>query len=318
MNLQRTVGLLLMLLCTAHAIRAQGQRAEKPFFGKWDITATTPSGSVPYWLEVKMEGDQLVGYFLNRGGSVFKLPEISIKDDTLSFTVAPPANTPNNGGQNHQAKVEAGKLIGTLTAGGQSIKWTGVRPPVWGSYNANGKHKLGRSIELFDGTSVGGWEVQMKNKPIGWSVVEGVLTNDAKANNIVSGQKFKDFKIQAEYKLEPHSNSGIYLRGRYELQVLDDHGKEPDTHGHMGIYSRVKPIVNASLSADQWQTMEATLVGNRVTVRLNNKLLHDNVAIDGITGGALDADEAASGPIMLQGDHGKVSFRRITVTPITQ
>jgi hypothetical protein len=142
------------------------------------------------------------------------------------------------------------------------------------------------------------------------------MVNSPHANNLVSKQRFKDFKIHAEYKLEKDSNSGIYLRGRYELQVLDDYGKDPESHGHMAIYSRIAPRVNASRPAGEWQTMEATIVGNRVTVTLNGQTVHDNAVLEGITGGALDSDEATDGPIMLQGDHGRVWFRKVTVTPI--
>ena len=109
-------------------------------------------------------------------------------------------------------------------------------------------------------------------------------------------EKFQDFRIQAEYKLEKGSNSGIYLRGRYELQVLDDMGKEPESHGHMAIYGRKAPDVNASKAPAEWQSMEATLVGNRVTVLLNGKKVHDNAVIDGLTGGTLDANELEPGP----------------------
>ncbi len=98
--------------------------------------------------------------------------------------------------------------------------------------------------------------------------------------------------------------------------MVDDAGKPPDIHGHAALYSRVKPLVNASLPAGQWQTMEAIIVGNRMTVTLNGKKVHDNIVIDGITGGALDSNEGEPGPIMIQGDHGKVSFRKVVVTPI--
>jgi hypothetical protein len=100
------------------------------------------------------------------------------------------------------------------------------------------------------------------------------------------------------------------------LQVFDDAGKEPESHGHMALYSRVAPLVNASLPAGQWQAMEATIVGNRLTVFLNGKKVHDNITIDGITGGALDSNEGEPGPIMLQGDHEKVWYRKVVVTPI--
>jgi hypothetical protein len=137
------------------------------------------------------------------------------------------------------------------------------------------------------------------------------MINEAGANNLVSRQKFNNFKIHCEYKLEEKSNSGIYLRGRYELQVLDDFGKPPESHGHMAIYSRVAPAVNASKAAGEWQEMEATIVGNRVTVTLNGKTVHDNVELSGITA-APRQQRAEPGPIMLQGDHGKVWFRKVT------
>jgi hypothetical protein len=158
--------------------------------------------------------------------------------------------------------------------------------------------------------------VQNKNRELGWVVEDGTMTNVPPANNLVSKHRFENFKIHCEYKLAPKSNSGIYLRGRYELQVLDDYGKETESHGHMALYSRVKPLVNASLPTGQWQVMEATIVGNRVTVFLNGKKVQDNIVIDGITGGALDSNEGEPGPIMIQGDHEKVAFRKITVTPI--
>jgi hypothetical protein len=231
----------------------------------------------------------------------------------LVFSPGGGANSPK---PVHRAKVEEGRLLGMLTQGEQEIAWIGVRPPTWGNYNANAKHKFGTPVLLFDGKTMEHWDVQHKDRPSGWDVVDGVMTNEARANNLVSKHRFENFKIHCEYKLEEKSNSGIYLRGRYELQVLDDAGKEPESHGHMALYSRVKPLVNASLPAGQWQVMEATIVGNRLTVSLNGKKVHDNIVIEGITGGALDSNEGEPGPILLQGDHGKVWFRKVVVTPI--
>ncbi|MEJ7616452.1 MAG: DUF1080 domain-containing protein, partial [Pyrinomonadaceae bacterium] len=303
----------LSFCCGLQSVAAQSEQA---FMGKWDITATGPKGSFPLWLEVKTEDGKLAGYFLNHTGSVLKVAEISVEGSELVFS-------PARGGSSapkavHRAKVTGGKLVGAGGNGTVNVEWVGVRPPKWGSYNASGNHKFGAPVELFDSKGMDNWEVQYKDRPLGWSVADGAMTNEAKANNIISKQQFKDFKIQAEYKLEAKSNSGIYLRGRYELQVLDDAGKEAESHGHMAIYSRTKPLTNASLAAGEWQMMEAIIVGNRVTVRLNGKTLHDNALIEGITGGALNSDEAAPGPIMLQGDHGKVWFRKVTVTPIVR
>ncbi len=309
MCLKTVIASLLLIACAGIITRAQ----ENPFLGKWDITGTAPNNNYIFWLEVKNEDGKLAGYFLNRSGSVLKLPEIAIEDGVLVFA---PASQPGAPKQVHRAKVEDERLLGLLTIGEQEIAWIGVRPPQWSSYDANGRHRLGTPVPLFDGKTMENWEVQHKDRPSGWTVVDGAMTNEAHANNLVSRHRFENFKIRCEFKIEEKSNSGIYLRGRYELQVLDDFGKEPGIHGHMALYSRVKPLLNAGLPAGQWQTMEATIVGNRLSVTLNGKKVHDNIVIDGLTGGALDSNEGEPGPILIQGDHGKVWFRRIIVTPI--
>ena len=143
------------------------------------------------------------------------------------------------------------------------------------------------------------WDVQFKDKPSNWAIEDGAMTNTPPANNLVSTERFKDFRLEAEYKLSPKGNSGIYLRGRYEMQVLDDAGTAPEAHGHMAIYSRRAPDVNASKPAGKWQTAQITIVGNCVTAVLNGKTVHNNARIEGITGGALDANETEPGPIMI-------------------
>jgi hypothetical protein len=229
----------------------------------------------------------------------------------------------------HRARVQGDKLVGKTTPPAAAkdarvIEWVGVRPPRWAPADANAAHKWGAPVVLFDGKSLDSWDVQVKDRPMGWAVKEGVMSNEAhppdvRANNLVSKQKFQDFRIQAEYKLEKASNSGIYLRGRYELQVLDDFGAPADgKHSHMALYAWVAPKVQASKPPGEWQAMEATIVGNKLTVILNGQKVHDNTTIEAITGGALDANEAEPGPIMIQGDHEKVWFRKVTVTPIVR
>ena len=192
------------------------------------------------------------------------------------------------------------------------------RPAKWGACDANAAHTFGKPIALFDGTTVDAWDVQNKGKPMGWAVEGGAMTNTPPANNLVSKQTFKDFRLEAEYKLSPKGNSGIYLRGRYEMQVLDDAGQTADReHGHMSIYSAKAPMVNASKPAGEWQTVQITIVGNCVSATLNGQKIHDNSKIARITGGALDAKETEPGPIMIQGDHEVVWFRKVVVTPIT-
>jgi hypothetical protein len=300
--------MLVAIVLPAGAPQTQG------FLGRWNLTGTGEDTNRVYWLEVTEQNGQLTGKFLNRGGSPVSLAVVKVQDGELIFQMQPGRN--NQPGTEFHAKLQGDKLVGSHMERDRAINWVGVRPPKWPPSDANATHKYGKPVELFDGKSMDAFDFQTSQYPIKWAVEDGVLTNAPPTRNLISKQKFKDFRIQAEYKLVEGSNSGIYLRGRYELQVLDDYGKPPEEHGHMAIYAWVAPRVNASKPAGEWQSMEAVIVGNRVTVTLNGQKVHDNAQIQAITGGALDADELAPGPILIQGDHTKVSFRRIIVTPI--
>jgi hypothetical protein len=303
--------LFLLLMMTA-LVPANAQH--QGFVGRWNLTGTGPDASRVYWLEITDQAGQLKGLFLNRTGSPLTLTSVKIDGSTLVFQLPPGRD--NKPGVEGRAKLEGDKLVGSHMDRDRTVNWVGVHPPKWPAVNANAKHNYGKPVELFDGKSYDAFNPQSGEKVTNWSVEDGVLTNAPPASNLVSKQKFKDFRIEAEYKLAEGSNSGIYLRGRYELQVLDDFGKPVDKHGHMAIYAWTPPLVNASKPAGEWQMMDAILVGNRVTVTLNGQKVHDNAEIQAITGGALDADELAPGPIVLQGDHAKVWFRKVTVTPI--
>jgi hypothetical protein len=286
---------------------------KNPFLGRWNITPSGDNAGV-YWLEVKEEAGQLTGMFLNRGGSPVKLPSIKIENGELVWQA--PAGQRGTAPE-FRAKAQGEKLTGTIKADTRTVNFVGARPPKWGPADANAKHALGTPVELFDGKSMDAWGVQDKSKPMGWSVVDGAMTNSPPSNNLVSKQQFQDFKIHAEYKVAKGSNSGIYVRGRYELQVLDDYGKPPDVHSHMAVYAWHAPLVNASKPVGEWQTMEATIVGNKVSVVLNGQKVQDNSTFEAVTGGALDANETQPGPIMIQGDHDKITYRKVTITPIT-
>ena len=288
---------------------------QKALLGRWNLTGTPPNSDHVYWLEVKDESGKLSAMFLNRGGSPVRIDDVRMEGDELVLQMQGRGNTP---GPRIRLRAGGAGVAGTVASGSNTVNVTGVRPPRWEHANANGNHTYGTPVALFDGRSLDAFGVQNKSQPMGWSIEDGVMTNVEHGNNLVSKEKFKDFKIQAEYKLGPQSNSGIYLRGRYELQVLDDYGKPVEAHGHMAIYAWKAPRVNASKPPGEWQTMEAVIVGNRVTVTLNGQRVHDNAPLEAITGGALDANESEPGPIMIQGDHERVWFRKVTVTPITK
>ena len=285
---------------------------DKAFLGRWTLMG---SGDRPgaYWLEVKEDGGKLSALFLNRGGHPTPAENVRVEGNELIFL----HGTGTQPKAEFRGKLAGDKLTATLKRGDQTLMLNGGKAPTWPPSNANGQHTYGKPVVLFDGKSLDAFGVQNATVPMNWSIEDGVMTNGEHANNLVSKEKFKDFKINAEYKVGPGTNSGIYLRGRYELQVLDEFGKPTFERGHMSIYGWKAADVNASKPAGEWQDMEAIVVGNHVTVTHNGKRVHDNAVLQAITGGALDNDELAAGPIMIQGDHSKVWFRKITVTPIT-
>jgi hypothetical protein len=330
----RVLRVIVAVLVAATVVSAAAPPQQNPYLGRWNLTGTGDAASYVYWLEVTQQPDgTLTGMFLNRVGNPVRLGIVAIENGELLFRAG---SVDRPSGPEYRAKIENGKLVGrhSLQSGRgrrggadpaappppeRIVNWVGVRPPVWPEANANGRHTYGQPVALIDGVSFDAWGVQNANRPLGWSVEDGAITNVSGANNLVSKATFGDFKIEAEYKLAEGSNSGIYIRGRYELQILDDaanSGGRADL-GHMAIYGRTAPRVKASKPAGEWQTMEAIVVANRVTVTLNGQRVHDNQVIEGITGGALDNNELAPGPILVQGDHRPVWIRKMVVTPIT-
>ncbi len=310
-----------------------------PFVGSWNISGTGPDATMQnHWLEIKEEGGKLTGSFLAGSGHAMPLVYAKIENGELLFQRGNDKLQPQ--GTEYRVRAESGKLVGSYTApqggrrGGAAaegaaaatppaprvINFVGVRRPTWqANLNAHGRHTYGKPVALVDGKTMDAWEFIKSNRPQGWSVVDGVMTKPEAGANLRSKQSFQDFKLDTEFRVGTGSNGGIYLRGRYELQLMDDHGKPPTPGGNMSYYHRATAKMNASKPAGEWNTAEIILVGNRLSVTLNGQKIHDNVEITGITGGALDNDEAAPGPFMLQGDHaGDISFRKFTVTPITK
>jgi hypothetical protein len=202
---------------------------------------------------------------------------------------------------------------------GAQLDWTGVRAP---ALPARESVEWGEPVELFNGEDLGGWRLMDPEQDQFWKVVDGILVNDVvdegdvgEGTGLITEETFDDFKLHVEFQYPEGSNSGIYLRGRYEVQIQDDHGKEPGNRYIAGVYGFLTPTENAAKEAGEWQTMDITLLGRHVTVALNDVVVIDNEEIPGITGGALESDEGESGPIFIQGDHGPISFRKIVITP---
>lgn len=174
-------------------------------------------------------------------------------------------------------------------------------------------------IALFNGKDLTGWrnarEPEADNK---WLVEDGCLTNKDHANNIGTVKLFKDFGLKLEYKIVEDGNSGVYLRGRVEIQILDsfDCEEEPGKGDDGAFYDQHPPLKNASKPAGEWNRLEAIYRGDVVSVTLNGVLVQDNVQIAEPTGGALPGHVNFPGPLMLQGDHGKIWFRNMEIKPL--
>lgn len=296
--------------------------AESAFNGSWDITVPNDARHRAWWLKIEGAGTKNPsGEFVSAyAGDLNHIDEISIHGSELIFGFHPKANRPNASPRHlvYRASLSGDKLEGTFEVEGQNgetVKWTGVRAPVIRDKD-DGTWREGKAISLFNGSDLSGWHTQESEKTGGWSVKDGVLTSTGHVSNLVTNQKFWNFKLHLEFKVPTGSNSGIGLRARYEVQIIDDYGKPPNKHGNGALYSRILPSMNASKPPNEWQTYDIRLVGRQVTVTLNGKTIIDKGEIDGLTAIASDPDEAKPGPISLQGDHGPVEFRNILITPL--
>jgi hypothetical protein len=203
-------------------------------------------------------------------------------------------------------------LVGT-----SPTKWIGVRAPEIKEKD-DGSWREEKPIPLFNGKDLAGWEALEKDRKSGWTVRNGILRAPGGGANLVSQRKFWNFKLHIEFNVAERSNSGIGLRGRYEIQIQDDYGRPPDTHSNGSLYSRIAPRVNACKPAGQWQVFDITLVGRDLTVVLNGTKIIDRQVVEGLTAMGHDPNEGQPGPISLQGDHGPVEFRNIVLTPLVR
>ncbi|MBX9582309.1 MAG: DUF1080 domain-containing protein [Gemmataceae bacterium] len=305
---------LTPVLAVAAATLTAATAADPPgVVGRWDLTVSGPDGTYPSWLEVRRSGtNTLVGSFVGRFGSARPVSRVEVDGDRVRFAV-PPQWEKRADDLAFEGKLDGGLLRGETTDDrGRRVTWEGRRAP---DLKRAGPPRWGAPVGLFNGKDLTGWKPRPPAAGHGWAVENGVLVNKAPGTDLVTGQTFTDFKLRAEFRYPKGSNSGVYLRGRYEVQVEDDAGRDPDSHGSGGVYGFLTPSVNAAKPAGEWQTLEVTLVGRVLTVVLNGERVIDRQAIPGITGGALDGDEGRPGPVMLQGDHGRVEFRALTLTP---
>ncbi len=312
---KRLLGLVFVVILGACGDAGSGEQTRttnaESVAGRWDVTVTATDVTYPSWFELKGDDGALSGSFVGRFGSARPIASAQYVDGKLVFSL-PSQYEQNQTELTFKGEFKDGTLTGTTNGPENAVwNWTAVRAP---KLEPPADPQWGETVSLI-GTDLTGWKLRFDSTPNMWKVENGVLSNLGPGTDLITEQKFKNFKLHAEMNYPAGSNSGIYLRGRYEVQIEDGYGKEPESHLLGGVYGFLTPSVNAAKPAGEWQTYDITLLGRNVTVELNGQKIIDNQEIPGITGGALESDEGAPGPIMLQGDHGAVSFRNVTITP---
>jgi len=310
------------------------------FLGQWTIDIE--GGSVG-WIEVRQEDNYLDADILWGGGSVLPVSNIFLAADKIliiqrSNNVVRTRDENNNPVKSavitdwlEISKAGEDNIEGVLLSprrngkGVDSTIFSGIKlPPVPSAPDMNNL-KFGTPVELFNGKDLTGWRLKEPDRTNGWKVVDGTLVNDPvqtegaphiNYGNLRTEKTFEDFNLKLEVNIPEGSNSGVYLRGMYEIQVSDSYKRELNPHNMGALYSRIKPTVNAEKPAGSWQSLDMTLCDRHLTVLLNGVKIIDNQPVYGPTGGAMISDVFSPGPIYLQGDHGKVAYRSIVLTPI--
>ena len=279
--------------------------------GRWDLTIEAVDGSYPSWLEVSLRTEtELMARFVGRVGSTRYVSDIDYAAGRVTLRV-PVQYESDIDALRFEGTMRGERIEGTtLAANGAAVRFTATRAP---ALRSDSRPRWRAAIPLANGRDLGGWKPRGPQHDGCWRMEGGVLTATPPCVDLVTEETFQDFRLHAEVRYPPGSNSGVYLRGRYEVQIQDDAGKALDALRMGSVYGFIAPSVDAARAAGEWQSLDVELVGRRVTVELNGTTIIDGQEIPGITGGALDSDEGSPGPIMLQGDHGPIEFRTLTI-----
>lgn len=312
--------------------------AENSFLGMWGMDI---EGGGVAWLNIHEKQGFLDGELLWIGGSVIPVSDIYLVDEhTLVVTRTDEQILKKDNLTTERTHIRTwtlritktdDEITGTMSGpswdgtGEQINHFTGRRMPPVGPKPDLKTLTYGKAIKLFNGKDMNDWRPVNPNQPNGFEVVNGTIRNNPVQpetgahlyyGNLRTEQEFGDFNLKLEVNVPKGNNSGVYLRGLYEIQVVDSYGLELDSHNMGALYSRITPSEGAEKQGGEWQTLDITLVDRHVSVILNGKKIIDNQAVDGPTGGAISSDVFAPGPICLQGDHGNVAYRNIVLTPI--
>lgn len=301
--MNRVVKVMLPAAALVALVLAQ---AGNPLVGRWDFNM--PGGGAT-WLGITQKSGGLEVWYQPTGGNVYQIKDFEAKGSHLSITMS--AASQDRPALTWELGAAGDKLTGVQKRGQTSMPITGVRAP---ELKRPEPAAWTAPEPLFNGKNLDGWE------PIGdvahshWTVENGLLVNTEKGANLKSTRTFDDLKAHFEVNCPDDGNSGFYLRGRYEVQIeYEPLSANPPSHRIGSIYGRIAPK-DMPRTPGQWETFDVTLVGRTVTIVRNGALAVDRQEIEGITGGALDANEGEPGSFYIQGDHtGGLKFRNITV-----
>ncbi len=303
------VAFLMLTASITHAGYTAFKKTGGPTIeGKWDITVYVSGEVYPSWLEVWLSGSNtFVGRFVGIVGSARPISRINFSEGKMSFTI-PPQWEEGKNDLSFEALLQDDSLKGTmLSANGKNYNWTAVRAP---SLVRQTQPVWGKPIILFNGNNMEGWHATGDNQ---WKAENGILRSLHSGSNLLTDATFTDFKLHIEFRYPKESNSGVYLRGRYEVQIEDNEGMQPKNNLLGAIYGFLAPSEMAAKAAGEWQSYDITLVGRMVSVVANGKTVICNQEIPGITGGAINSNEGEPGPLLIQGDHGPVDYRNIII-----
>jgi hypothetical protein len=286
------------------------------FLGRWDLTLKAPDREYPSWLELTQENGQLKAQMVGRWGNARPLPKVELANGRLKF-VSPKEEEDRKDDMVFEATLTGKTLSGTTTGpDGTTWTWIGVRAP---ALKRSGTPKWRKPVPLFNGKDLSGWKMSQSTSTSVWKVENGNLITPGQGPELINDPKFQDFRLHVEFNCGVNSNSGVYLRGRYEVQIETDSVEEPPSHHTGGVYGFLAPSPELPRKPGEWQTFDITLIGRTITVVQNGQTIINRQEIPGITGGALDSHEELPGPIYLQGsEKGHVAYRSIVITPAEQ
>lgn len=286
--------------------------ASNPFVGRWDFNIQTNNArGGAAWLGVTEKGSGVEVWYQPTGGNVYKVEDVKVSGSHMTLGLM--KATPERPAVTWELDASGDKLTGMQKRGEQSLALNGVRMPEL----KRAEPKAWSNPEpLFNGKNLDGWQPLGNPANSHWTVKDGQLVNEAKGANLRSTREFTDFKVHFEVNCPDDANSGFYLRGRYEVQLeYEPLDHNPPERRIGSIYGRIAPKGDLARTPGKWETFDITLVGRTVTIVRNGKTTVDHQEIDGITGGAMNANEADPGPFYIQGDHtGGLMFRNITVS----